>query len=220
MKNRGFFTDCRSLQVKKKKQVKLKEYILYNWTPERDQSGYDYGRDRIKYEYTPFKFEISEKGKNPYLKENEFIKEKYKGELVFLSDMWTLHLIEKVEISDLINPVYFVDKAGSREADLLEILKQTWNLVEEKKPVKVKLSYPFERQIEQIINPLKLIKPGAEEKLIMPFGYIVWQVGKLYGELYKNYEKEVVVYGHSLSDLQLSSLKIYSNNRIEIIVNS
>ena len=185
-----------------------------------DQSAYDYGWN-VVYEYTPFSFEILDKDSAFQQEENRFDQgKKYKGELVFLSEMWALHLIERIEISDLINPVCFIDEYGYKETDLLEILNKTDGLIDANLPVKVRLSYPFEVQIEQIINPLKLVKSSTDKELIMPFSYIVWQVGKLYGELYKNYEKEVGIYGHSLSDLQLSSLKIYSNNRIEIIVNS
>ncbi|MEZ4994020.1 MAG: hypothetical protein R2824_26580 [Saprospiraceae bacterium] len=160
------------------------KYILYNWSPEKKESPYSYGSEYPKYEYVPFKFRILEDKDTADLHKNRLLEEKKLGEMAMLAELWDLHLVDNIRVSNLINPVYLI-KDELQVDNFMEIIDLSSSLLDESKPVKVYASYPFWVWVEQVIEPIKLVTYGRqiETHRIMPFGYIAWQVGKYVSKL-------------------------------------
>ena len=199
-----------------------KKYKLANWSPDKNESPYEYRSEYPKYEYTPYNFKILDDAEAERVFKEELIEEKSRGEIFICLGLWDVHLIEEPRTSRLIRPTEYQDPNGNKKFYYFEILCKTDNIISENQPIRAYATYPFHTVVEQIIFPLNLTTFWAELKTskILPIGYIAWQISKLYSDLYKNFHRKAGVYGHSLSDLQLSSLKIYENNKMSIVVDS
>lgn len=216
------FAASRKNPLKLMKEKSDRKYTLYNWTPDKEEAAYTYGSEYPKYEYIPFEFRFLNDDESFNITDKSLNKENYLGEVFFFTDIWDLHLVNNIRVTNLINPTSYKGKGMREIFNFLNIIEKTDNLLNGDEPVKVYSFYPFSIMIEQIINPINYTSYLAEirtQKLIT-WGYIAWQVGKLYAELYQKYSDEVGVYGHSMSDLQLVGLKVFKENIITITVNS
>jgi len=129
-----------------------KKYSIYNWTPNKGESPYYYGSEYPKYEYVPFKYRILNKKEADKIFDSNLSKEKYLGEISFFMDIWDLHLVDNIRVTNLINPASYTDKEGNKYFNFLKIINEIEYLIEEHKPVNVYLSYPFSTKIEQHVR--------------------------------------------------------------------
>lgn len=84
-------------------------------------------------------------------------------------------------------------------------------------PIKVYLDYPFGKIAEIIINPYV---DSNYKKQRMDFGYVIWQVSRVYAEIYKNRWEEFGIWGHAFEDLYLEIMEIRNDNVITMFIGS
>lgn len=97
-----------------------------------------------------------------------------------------------------------------------------------KKPISVIISYPFEKNVLVTIEPSSVVytfeddenKSSTNEHDINHLGFLVWQIAKVYGIIYRTMDKEVGIWGYGFSDLYLERIKILEGNKLELGIGS
>lgn len=182
--------------------------ILANWD-ESDGSPYEYGSGGLIYQVEEpiWKCVPEEDCKFFYDGSKKELKSVLTGNL----SLWTLHLIENVEITTLIH-----DHSEDCLSDI-EIDEKSLTT-----PLKIYLNYPFSQTVEAVIQPLilKVVYDDERQHPFFPVGYLFWQIAKVYADIYKNHWKEVGVWGHDLSDLVANGCVIYEDYTARVILSS
>lgn len=92
------------------------------------------------------------------------------------------------------------------------------------KSISVIITYPFERNVLVTIEPSSVVYTFEDgetnEHDINHLGFLVWQIAKVYGIIYRTMDKEVGIWGHGFSDLYLERIKILKDNKIDIGIGS
>lgn len=180
--------------------------ILANWD-ESDGSPYNYHLERptFKYEEPTWRIVPYDQCRASYNNDKKGIKSIFVGNL----RLWTLHLIENVEISTLITH-------SEEHLPYIDIEDENINV-----PLKVYLDYPFSVCVEAEIFPLRRKELyETEYHGYFPVGYLFWQVAKVYADIYKNHWEEVGVWGHGLSDLIVNGCEIYEDYSVMLVLSS
>ena len=192
---------------------------LYNWNPQKNESPYLYGSQSLKYIYTPFQFKILDFEEEEDFKKKALNAQKQKGVVLIYYELWDLQLIENIEVSFMLRPLFNHFAEGKFEDSYFQNRNDAETWIDTERPLEIYIEYPFAVPILLRVFPLEVSDYNSTRK-VFSYGYISWQIGKLYAELYKNYAEEVGVYGHGLSDLQLGALEVYEDNKIETSINS
>lgn len=181
--------------------------ILANWD-ESDGSPYEYHLSAPRFKFgEPSWRTISYEEYKASLEKKEL-----KSLSVASLSLWTLHLIENVEITFLMSTCdeYFSKFIELEEDEPLEI------------PLRIHLNYPFGEIIEATIQPIQVVHSENEENhfKFFPIGYLCWQISKVYADIYKNHWKEVGVWGHGMSDLIIEYLIIREDYTVTLGMSS
>jgi len=131
-------------------------------------------------------------------------------------EFWNLHLIRDFEISFLLEPVRFKKKNDLVENDLMKYYEQVESFYDETQPVNVYISYPFSVDLEFKVYPINQI--GRKTFKLLPIGYLAWQVSKLFEKLFLLGLDGMEISG--LTDLQLTSFRVFDNNNFILEVSS
>lgn len=193
----------------------MKSNNSYNWSAE---DGSPYRKPNVSYEFEPMTIQIlNEEFENHALRKINH-SEGFSVIIPNVIRFWQLNEISKPSQSLLISGFY-EKKPGCYHplsSDYWEIPEKLYFDIS--RPLEIYISYPFSCLVEVKINPLKEIwryDTRTLEESDYPLGYIVWQIGVAYENLYSKRWKELGNWGHEYSDLSIGSIVIYPNNVIK-----
>lgn len=139
--------------------------------------------------------------------------------------LWRVCKLKEIETLNLITGVHY--RNNFTEFDFITDFDDYPGEIdvglEFEKPMYVYSSYPFEKMVEIRIKPIeatRVLKEKIQTYQEYNLGYILWQVSRVYEEIYKNRWEEIGVWGHIFSDLAFGSIKIYDENIIYVNLDS
>ena len=196
---------------------------VLNWTEDK---GDPLGIERYSYKAETYEIKILKR--NSISKENNPIIKEQLGsfEIRFPVSyyLWRISKINELATLNLISGVYYSN--NFTEFEFLEDFSEYPGnvIIDFDKPFIAIVNYPFHKEIEIKIPPLKvsILQYNNEVKHRNEFniGYILWQISKAYKYIYKNKSKEVGVWGHIFTDLAFGKLVFYSDNVIKVDIDS
>ncbi|MBI4929436.1 MAG: hypothetical protein HY841_01645 [Bacteroidetes bacterium] len=87
------------------------------------------------------------------------------------------------------------------------------------KPIVVWFTYPFSQNVKATIYPLVRTFDESKQQIISEHaGYLIWQIARVYAEIYQNHWESVGIYGHGFADLYLEGLEFFKNNEVELLM--
>lgn len=172
---------------------------LLNWTPDKG-SPYQIPRNRYVFDKAPWRILSKEEISKVsfYFGKERTILEDIRVNLDCY--VWMFLLIDDPTVTKMISGV-----KGKTELEFVTDVLTTY------------INYPMAETIEVKIPLVKWSNSLFEEQWV---GHLMWQVAKVYEELYKNHWKEVGVYGHDISDLAFGNLIIDDNGVMELYMES
>lgn len=117
-----------------------------------------------------------------------------------------------------------IDEDKKESITYLEMIDKR-KLIDIKKPIIVWFDYPFNKIIKATIYPLvrtfdKDEHSGSKRIILDYIGYLMWQISRVYADIYKNHWESVGVWGHGFDDLYLEGLEICNGNEIGLMIGS
>jgi len=172
---------------------------LLNWTPEKGEP-YKIPSERFEFEKANWRILNSKEAKkvSKYFNTERKILEHLRVNLHCY--IWTFLIIQDPTITRMIS-----DTKGKTELESID------------KELTTYIDYPMNKTIEVKIPLLKWKNSGILEQCV---GHIMWQISKVYEEIYKDHWKEVGIYGHDIGDLAFGDMIIDENNVLELCIES
>ena len=172
---------------------------LLNWTPDKGDS-FELPKDLFEFEKAQWKIipEDEAKGVKSYFREERKIIENIRVNLHCY--VWTFLLIDDPTVTRMIS-----DVKGQTELEYVDDILTTY------------MDYPMAKMIEVKIPMVSWKNMGWKEQWK---GHMMWQISKIYEEIYRNYWEEVQVYGHDIEDLAFGNLIIHENKIVNLYLES
>ena len=129
---------------------------LYNWNPQKNVSPYLYGSQRTKHTYTPFQFKIMDFEEAEDFKKKALNTQKQKGIVPIYYELWDLQLIENIEVSFMLRPLFNHFAEGKFENSYFQNRYDAETWIDAERPLEIFIEYPFAVPILLKVSPWKL----------------------------------------------------------------